>query len=210
VSAKESFYRACVLRYSIGRAQGFYCEPEGATIVAHFDASTAECLVCTYKEGLLAPVAHDLKIRVSRFVIDADEQTRRITARFDAGSLRVVCAMRGDAEMPGVLSRENKREIEATIVRDVLHAEQYPEIGFTSSETQRKGEGYLLKGTLDLHGRQRQLSIPVREQLGRYIAESRIHQPTFGIQPYRALMGALRVGADVTVRVSVPVPDARG
>ena len=33
----------------------------------HYDATTAECLVLTYKEGLLSAVAHDLEIRVARF-----------------------------------------------------------------------------------------------------------------------------------------------
>lgn len=36
------------------------------------DASSADCFVFTYKEGLLSAVAHDLKLRVTRFTIDTE------------------------------------------------------------------------------------------------------------------------------------------
>src|SRR5205085_12301633 len=78
----------------------------------HFDQSSAECLVFTRKEGLLSAVAHNLKIRVTKFVIDVDEAARTVEGRFDSGSLRVVCAMQGDVEMPDALTADNKREIE--------------------------------------------------------------------------------------------------
>ena len=39
---------------------------------------------------------------------------------------------------------------------------------------------------------------------GRLVAEVRLHQPDFGITPYRALLGALRVRADVLVSLSIP------
>ena len=58
--------------------------------VPHFDASTAECLVLTYKEGILAAVAHDLEIRVERFDLDIDDATLAVRAGFDAGSLKVI------------------------------------------------------------------------------------------------------------------------
>jgi hypothetical protein len=36
------------------------------------------------------------------------------------------------------------------------------------------------------------------------VAEVKIHQPDFGIKPYTAALGALKVKPDVLVRVSVP------
>ncbi len=170
----------------------------------HFDASSAECLVFTYKEGLLSAIAHDLKIRVGTFSIDANEQARTLSARFDAASLRVVCARENGADAPRILSAADKREIEGNIVRDVLEARTYPDILFTSTSVREADSGYILKGSLKLHGKTRQVSVRVRREHNRLIAEARIHQPDFGIQPYRALLGALKVQADVTVQVSVP------
>jgi len=172
----------------------------------HFDQSSAQCLVFTHKEGLLSAVAHDLKIRVTKFVIDVDEAARTVDARFDAGSLRVVCAMQGDAESPGTLTRDNTREIERNIVRDVLESRTYPEIRFVSSAVQDSADSYVVKGRLSLHGRERAMSVTVDRRGGEYVAEGSVHQPHFGITPYSALLGTLRVGAVVKVRVVIPAP----
>ena len=174
--------------------------------MAHFDAAAAECLVFTYKEGLLSALAHDLKIRVTKFRIDVDERTRTIEAWFDAASLRVVCAMTDGAEARGTLTAENKREIEANIVRDVLEARMHPDIRFVSTSVQETGERYVIKGTLSLHGKTRQLTVPVQRNGERYVAEARIRQPDFGIQPYRAMLGTLKVQSTVSVRVTLTVP----
>ncbi|MFI5398063.1 MAG: YceI family protein [Candidatus Binatia bacterium] len=170
----------------------------------HFDASSAECFVFTSKEGLLATVAHDLKIRVTKFHIDIDEDRHAIQARFDAASLRTVCATRDGVDAPGTLSASDKREIDQNISRDVLDAGAYPEITFTSSSVQQNGGRYLVKGALALHGRKRQVTVHVSKARTWFVGEARIHQPDFGIRPYSALLGTLKVKADVTVRISVP------
>jgi hypothetical protein len=172
--------------------------------MVHLDPSSAECLVFTYKGGLLSAVAHDLKIRVTKFVIEVDEATRAISAGFDAASLRVVCAMSAGKEVPRSLTAANKREIEGNIVRDVLDARRYPEIRFVSTGVEEKGGSYVVKGKLALHGHERQVRVQVREAGDHYIAEARIHQPDFGIQPYTALLGTLKVQPDVSVRIVVP------
>ena len=172
--------------------------------MVHFDASSAECFVFTTKEGFLSVVAHDLKIRVTTFAIDVEETTRAVTARFDAGSLRVVCAMEDVKEVPQSLTAANKREIEGNIVRDVLHAREYPQIRFVSTAVEEKGDAYVVKGKLALHNHERQVRVQVHKEGDRYVAETRLHQPDFGIRPYTALFGTLKVQADVTVRVVVP------
>lgn len=172
--------------------------------MVHLDATTAECLVFTYKEGFLSAVAHNLKIRVTKFVMDIDETTGAISATFDARSLRVVCAMEDGTEISGSLTAANKREIEANIVRDVLHAREHREIHFSSNAVEEKGDAYLVKGKLALHGRERQVRVQVRKEGEHYIAEARLHQPDFGVRPYSALFGTLKVQADVGVRVVVP------
>src|SRR5437868_1299810 len=96
-----------------------------------FDAATAECLVFTFKAGLLSGVAHDLKLRVDQFEIAVDDQG--VHARFDASSLRVVCARAGGKDDLRALSERDRREIEATIARDVLEARNHPAIEFRSN-----------------------------------------------------------------------------
>jgi hypothetical protein len=173
--------------------------------MVHLDPSSAECWVFTKREGLLSAIAHDLKIRVTKFAIDVDEPTRVISAHFDAASLRVVCAMDAGNEAPGTLTAANKREIESTIVRDVLHAREYPDIRFGSTAVEENGSAYLVKGKLALHGHERGVRARVRQEGAHYVAEVRLHQPDFGIRPYTALFGTLKVQADVLVRIVVPI-----
>ena len=168
-----------------------------------FDASTAECLVLTYKAGLLAGMAHDLKLRVERFEIALDDEG--IRARFDAASLRVVCAQAGGRDDVGALSERDRREIEAAIVRDVLDAKRHPAIEFRS-RTVAPGAGAGIEGILSIRGRDRPLTLELRRDGDRAVVETTIHQPAFGIRPYTAMLGALRIRPDVRVRITAPWP----
>lgn len=168
------------------------------------DATTAECHVFTFKEGMLSAVAHDLRLRVGRFTIEVDEEAGPIEARFFADSLRVDCAMKGGREDFDALGDRNRRDIEANIVDDVLHARKHPEIVFRSTRVEGEGDERIIEGTLALHGAQRPLRATARREAGRWITEIELHQPDFGIKPYSAMLGALKVKATVRVRVSVP------
>lgn len=171
-----------------------------------FDAATADCLIYTYKEGLLSAVAHDLQIRVQDFAITLDDAAWHLEARFDAASLRVVGVMRDGVVHPDELGDADKRTIEQNIVRDVLQADRHPDVRFTSTVAEACGDALTVGGTLALHGATRPLVIPVRRDAGGWSAEVHLHQPDFGIRPYRAMLGTLRVRAEVVVRVTIPVP----
>ena len=172
-----------------------------------FDATTAECLLFTYKAGLLSRVAHDLKLRVERFEIAVDDQG--IHARFDASSLRVVCARAGGKDDLRALSERDRREIEATIARDVLDARSHPAIDFRSSTVAAAvaPAEMQIDGTLSIRGRERPLSLLARREGDRAVIETVIHQPDFGIRPYTAMLGALRIKPDVAVTMTAPWPD---
>lgn len=171
-----------------------------------FDQDSGDCFVFTYKEGLLSLVAHDLKIRVTRFSLEVDETARTVEGTFAADSLRVVCAMDGDDESPGSLSADQKREIEGNIVRDVLAAAKYPEVCYRSTAVAVVDGGFAVEGELSLHGQRRPLAVALRPSPDGYVASARVHQPDFGIRPYSALFGTLKVQADVVVRVHLPRP----
>lgn len=172
--------------------------------MAHLDATSAECLVLTFKEGLLSAVAHDLQIRVGTFTIDVDDTTHAITARFDPASLKVIGAVQDGAVREGALSDADKQKIEHTIADEVLAVRAFPDIRFTSTQVQPEGEGFRVWGELTLHGRTKAIVFPVHRRADRYVAEVTIHQPDFGIKPYSALLGALKIKPDVTVRCSAP------
>ncbi|MFL5313108.1 MAG: YceI family protein, partial [Myxococcales bacterium] len=166
--------------------------------MGRFGPDTATCEVFTYREGILAAVGHDLKLRAERFEIDADATSVR--ARFDPSSLRVSAAMRGGREDPAALSERDRREIERSCAREVLEAERFPEITFTSTEMQHGS----VRGTLSLHGRELSGEFAVKRSEGRAVAEVELDVRRFGIRPFTAMLGALRVSPMVRVVVSTP------
>ena len=167
------------------------------------DASAARCIVLTYKEGLLSAVAHDLKIEVTRFSLEVDEAVRSVAATFEASSLRVLCAVRDGIDATSVLSDKDKRDIEGNIAKDVLDARKHPNIRFNSIHVDREGEGFRVKGRLEIKGKSRELSCLVRSMGPDWVCEVTLHQPDFGIKPFSAMLGAMKIKPDVDVRLSV-------
>jgi polyisoprenoid-binding protein YceI len=165
-----------------------------------YDASRAECLIFTFKEGLLSAVAHDLKLRVSGMNVDVDGD-QAVRATFDASSIQVVCARKNGADAPELLSAANKEEIQANIRKDVLGGR---EISFRSSKITPEGGSYRVEGELTLNGKTKPVAALVQREGDRYVTEVTIHQPDFGIKPYSAMLGTLKVQPDVKVRIAVP------
>lgn len=169
-----------------------------------YDASNAECLVFTFKEGLLSPVAHDLRLRVARFSVTVDEAAGRVSASFDAASLVVDAPMKDGVENPSALSAADRDKIAAQIRDEVLASRKYPEVGFRSSSlSPRSDGGYDFAGVLSLHGAQRELTGSTQRVGGRQVLELSLHQPDFGIAPFRAMLGTLKIQADVRVRLTL-------
>jgi hypothetical protein len=170
-----------------------------------YDSTSAECFVFTFKEGLLSPIAHDLRLRITRFSLEVDAAASSVVARFDTNSLLVDCPMKEGAENPSALSASDKQKIAGQIRDDVLHGSKHPEAVFRSRTVTARGDGgYDLDGELTLHGVTKPLgACRTRLVAGRQQLELRLHQPDFGITPYRAMLGTLKIQADVTVRITV-------
>jgi polyisoprenoid-binding protein YceI len=167
------------------------------------DVASVEVLV--FREGLLSAVGHDLVLRATSFEIAVDPEPPSASARIDAASLRVASAMRDGRPLPqGALSASDVREIESTLSGTVLRVRRFPEIRFRSTAVSGREGGREVRGTLSLAGRDREIAFVARREGDRLVALVRLHQPDFGIAPYRAMLGALRVKPDVVVRAAVP------
>ena len=92
------------------------------------DPSNGSIEVLTEAEGLLSVAAHDLRLRADRFAIEVDDPQLTVRAQVSASSLRVLAARRGERDLPGELSAAERATIERNLRKDVLHAEQFPEI----------------------------------------------------------------------------------
>jgi hypothetical protein len=169
-----------------------------------YDATTAKCWVFSFKDGLLSKVGHDLKHRVTNFEISFDPEQRQLEAVLDARSLRVECVLKDGQESTVALSSDDRAEIEKQIIEDVLHADEHPAITFRSTQVIETAEGLHVKGDLTIHGATHPIATTARRIADHYVADVTIHQPTFGIRPFSALLGTLKIKPDVLVRVVVP------
>jgi polyisoprenoid-binding protein YceI len=170
--------------------------------VHKLDAAQVECLVFTYKEGLLSAVAHDLKIKATALTLDVSLTS--IELKIDAASLRVVCARKDDRDSPGLLSDKDLGKIERNIREDVLDTARYPDIVFRTSKVEALADGYYrATGTLNLHGQSRPITTEIKRKGNDFACEVKLHQPDYGIKPYSAMFGTLKVQADLKITVSV-------
>lgn len=165
-----------------------------------FDASTAELLVYSYKEGLLSAVAHDLKFRIARFSVTLEGDS--VMATFETGSLKVVGAQRSGRDAPGALPQFTFAEIERNAARDVLAAAAYPEARFVSTRVTPDA----IVGRFFLHGQTRELELTRADTANAWAAEVTFDQRDFGIKPYSAMLGTLKVKPQVKIAVRIPKP----
>lgn len=168
---------------------------------------SGRCRVFTWKEGLLSAIAHDLEIDVPRFTVDVDE-TDGVVARFDASSLVVLHAL-SDGRPTSALSARDRSKIEATMRDEVLHSARHPEIVFRSTSVTRATTGLVtIAGELALHGRTRPISLTATPTGDGYAARVELQQPDFGITPYSAMMGTLKIRPAIAVAVELHPPSA--
>lgn len=162
--------------------------------------------VFTFKEGLLSAVAHDLEIEVTRVSLEWPDDASHVRAEIDARSLRVLHAVVEGRPAPNALSDRDKRKIEQSIVDDVLQASRYPSIRFEAALAWPDPQPSVpsIEGKLDLHGRSRSVAVAVTERGDAFVAMATLHQPDFGIAPYSAMLGTLKIKPDVRVEVRVP------
>jgi len=111
--------------------------------------------------------------------------------------------VRGGRPDPSALTPADKAKIEAAIRDDVLHPQRFPKVHFASDRVERLDKTWRVEGTLDLHGVRRPLAVTVLERDGELRCEADVDQPAFGIAPYRAAFGALKVKPAVRITLTV-------
>ena len=155
--------------------------------------------VYTYKEGLLSSVAHDLELQLKDFSVQFNGGD--VTATFVMNSLTVVGAMQDGQPRPSALTAKDKAKIEGTMRRQVLSIHK-----FGRSELNGRVTDGILEGTLTLVGK----NAPVRGEVSSHngVAKGFVElRPTdWGIKPYTALFGALRLQDRVRVEFQMDLP----
>jgi polyisoprenoid-binding protein YceI len=157
--------------------------------------------VYTFKEGMLSKLGHDLKLNLMRFEVMT--HNGQVTGRFDASSFKIEGAMMNGKLDTGELSDSDRQKIQGNITDDVLETKAHPEARFEGRVAGRTAP-FTVEGTLYLHGEARPLSITLQKNGDRLQGSAEITPSQWGIKPYRALAGALRVADRIRVEVDIP------
>lgn len=168
------------------------------------DAGTLR--VRTGRRGAAAKAGHDLSLEVGAWSAaieagaDPSQTTVELTA--DAGSLTV---LEGTGGMQS-LGDDDKANIRQTIDDDVLKGTA---IAFRSSGARASADGSCLNvdGELELFGQAKPIAFELQiSSDGRITGSATVKQSDWGIKPYSALFGALKVADEVVVAIDARVP----
>jgi polyisoprenoid-binding protein YceI len=151
--------------------------------------------VRTGRTGTVAKAGHDLLIHVTRWSGTLDRgDTPRVALDADATSLKV---REGTGGMMA-LDDGDRANIEQTIDDEVLKRQ---DISFRSTRVDETADGLSVTGDLTVRGSTRPIAFDLVVADGRVRGTAILKQTEWGMKPYTALFGALKVADEVRVEI---------
>ncbi|MEV5409199.1 YceI family protein [Thermopolyspora sp. NPDC052614] len=165
-----------------------------------FGAESGRLMIETSRTGLGAKAGHDLTIEVTRWygeaTIDAtDPAASSVNVEADAGSFEVRKGTGGVKP----LTSSDRGEIEKIIREKILHTTRNATITFHSTRVAGTAESFRVEGTLTIAGVTRPITVQCASAEGRVRGSTSITQSRWGIRPYSAFFGALKLNDEVEV-----------
>ena len=157
----------------------------------------------TSRQGLAAQAGHDLTIEVARWhgaVLLADDPAEcSVEVTAEIATLRVLEGTGGVKP----LSDRDKREIAGT-ARKILAADAHPEARFVSKTITADS----VEGTLTLLGREQPFQLNItRVGDKQFTGKGTVLQSDYGIKPYTAFFGALKLADRVAIEAEINLPN---
>ena len=155
-----------------------------------FGPENSTLTVKTKRTGAASKAGHDLLLEVTSWSAKLDQDADpALTLTADSGSLRVLEGSGGIQ----ALGDDDKAGIEQTIEEEVLMGTP---IEFRSTAV----DGRRLEGELELAGQRHPISFELAgDEDGRLTGSATFKQSDWGMKPYSALFGTLKVADEVEV-----------
>jgi polyisoprenoid-binding protein YceI len=157
--------------------------------------------VRTGRTGTVAKAGHDLLIHVTAWSATLDLDAPSLALDVDATSLSV---KEGSGGMKG-LDADDLANIETTIDDEILLRR---DIRFRSTDVRPTDGGLAVRGDLTLAGETRPIAFDLALGDGRVTGTAVVKQTEWGMKPYTALFGALKVADEVRVEVDARLPQS--
>lgn len=164
-------------------------------------------LLKTSRTGFGRKAGHDLTIRVGTWAADvtidlADPRRCDVSATIDTNSFEVLDGTGGLKP----LTAGDRADIRATIAEKILKTADYPVITFRSTTVSGTTDGFTLAGDLTIMGRSQPVELTGTAGSGRLQGRGTVTQTRWGIKPYTAFAGALKLADDVHVEFDLAIP----
>lgn len=159
--------------------------------VRAIDIQKSTMTVRVYKAGLFSFAAHDHEIRAPLAEGQVDD-SRAVSLRVDVKQLQVM-----DQDIPA----KDRAEIQKNMLGpEVLDSQQFPEIRFRSARVEEASQGqWTVHGDLTLHGQTHPIVLKATGDAGHYRGSIVIKQKDFGMKPYSAAGGTVKVKNEVEI-----------
>jgi polyisoprenoid-binding protein YceI len=167
---------------------------------------SGQLMIKTSRTGLGARAGHDLTIEVTRWqaeatVGSADVARSSVTVEFDADSFEVRTGTGGVKP----LTDADRAEIRKTIREEILRTGEHPVITFRSTRVTGAPESFSIDGDLTITGETRPLTVQGQLTGDHVEGSAAVVQSRWGIRPYSAFFGALKLRDEVTVQFSIRI-----
>ena len=167
---------------------------------------SGQLLIKTSRTGLGARAGHDLTIEVTRWqgevtVDSADVARSSVSVEVDVGSFEVRTGTGGVKP----LTDADRAEIKKTIGEKILHTGQHPAITFRSTRVAGTPGSFSIDGDLTITGRTQPVTVHGRLADDRVQGSAAVVQSQWGIRPYTAFFGALKLSDEVTIEFNIRV-----
>lgn len=157
--------------------------------------------VYTYKTGLLARMAHDLQLTVHTASLTV--QGRHIRGFCAADSLDVDGVVTAKGLDTKTLSSKDTQQICETIRSEILQSDKHPRVEFDAEISGSAGGTLQVRGKLTIRGQTRAVQAELTPSGDRLQSAFELTPTDFGIAPYKALAGAIKLQDRVRVTIDV-------
>ncbi|MFE9445382.1 YceI family protein [Streptomyces sp. NPDC006602] len=163
-------------------------------------------MIKTGRAGLGRRAGHDLTIEATRWsgeaVVDVGDPDRSsVNVTVETGSLEVREGTGGLKALTDADRAEIKRTLEDMAL---LHTAEHPTITFSSTSITGTPQSFEITGELTIKGLTHPASVHGKgNNAGPLRGWATVTQSTWGIKPYTAFLGALRLADDVRVEFEV-------
>jgi polyisoprenoid-binding protein YceI len=159
--------------------------------------------VRTGRTGTVAKAGHDLLIHVTKWTGTLETgDAPSVALDADATSLKV---REGTGGLKG-LDDGDLANIEQTIDDEVLKRQ---DISFRSTRVEETADGLSVTGDLTVRGTTRPIAFDLALADGRVRGTAVVKQTEWGMKPYTALFGALKVADEVRVEIDAALDQSR-